>query len=196
VVRAVSAGKFSSFREGAQLSGVWTSSWPKMKAQNRIFPRSCVALACHRCRCFSSPHSHLCRLLSAEASWARWTPVLWPQRWLVVWSRKWHHLRSSVALAFPEAASLCSPHSHLQTARCGDPELSWLPWNLRQKPPKPVDTCPLAPKVAGCLEPKMVLPQKLCGPRLSQKLLASVVHTLTCRLPAAESRNQDGFPGT
>ena len=45
MVRAVSAGKLSSFREGAQLSGVWTSSWLKMKAQNRIFPRSCVALA-------------------------------------------------------------------------------------------------------------------------------------------------------
>jgi hypothetical protein len=45
VVRAVSAGKLSSFREGAQVSGVWTSSWLKMKAQNRIFPRSCVALA-------------------------------------------------------------------------------------------------------------------------------------------------------
>jgi hypothetical protein len=45
VVRAVSAGKLSSFREGAQLSGVWTSSWLRMKAQNRIFPRSCVALA-------------------------------------------------------------------------------------------------------------------------------------------------------
>ena len=28
--------------------------------------------------------------------------------------------------------------------------------------------------------PKMVLPQKLCGSHLSQKLLASVVHTLTC----------------
>jgi hypothetical protein len=28
--------------------------------------------------------------------------------------------------------------------------------------------------------PKMVLPQKLCGSRLFHKLLASVVHTLTC----------------
>ena len=45
MVRALSAGKLSSFREGAQLSGVWTSSWLKMKAQNRIIPRSCVALA-------------------------------------------------------------------------------------------------------------------------------------------------------
>ena len=80
MVRAVSAGKLSSFREGAQLSGVWTSSWLKMKAQNRIFPRSCVALA---------------------------------------------------------------------------------------------------RKVAGCLELKMAPPQKLCGSRLSQKLLASVFHTLT-----------------
>jgi hypothetical protein len=81
VVRAVSAGKLSSFREGAQLSGVWTSSWLKMKAQNRIVPRSCVALA---------------------------------------------------------------------------------------------------RKVAGCLEPKMALPQKHFGSRLSQKLLASVFHTVTC----------------
>jgi hypothetical protein len=80
VVRAVSAGKLSSFREGAQLSGVWTSSWLNMKAQNRIFPRSCVALA---------------------------------------------------------------------------------------------------RKVAGCLELKMAPPQKLSGSRLSQKLLASVFHTLT-----------------
>jgi hypothetical protein len=79
-VSAVSAGKLFSFREGAQLSGVWTSSWLKMKAQNRIFPRSCVALA---------------------------------------------------------------------------------------------------RKVAGCLEPKMAPPQKLCGSCLYQKWLASVFHTVT-----------------
>ena len=79
MLRTVSAGKLSSFIEGAQLSGVWTSSWVKMKAQNRIFPRSCVALA---------------------------------------------------------------------------------------------------REVAGCLEPKMAPPQKLCGYCLSQKLLASVFHTL------------------
>jgi hypothetical protein len=38
----------------------------------------------------------------------------------------------------------------------------------------------LARKVAGSLELKMALPQKLCVSRLSQKLLASVFHTLTC----------------
>ena len=42
----------------------------------------------------------------------------------------------------------------------------------------------------------MALPQKLCGSCLSQKLLASVVHTLTCRLPAAESRNKGGSCGS
>jgi hypothetical protein len=34
----------SSYREGAQISCVWTSSWQKKKAQNRTFPRICVAL--------------------------------------------------------------------------------------------------------------------------------------------------------
>ena len=58
------------------------------------------------------------------------------------------------------------------------------------------DTCALTRKVAGCLELKMVLPQKLCGSCLSQKLLASVFHTLTCRLLATESRNQGGYRGT
>jgi hypothetical protein len=54
VVRAVSAGKLSSFGEGVQLSGVWTSSWLKVKAQNRIFPRSCVALARKVAGCLES----------------------------------------------------------------------------------------------------------------------------------------------
>ena len=39
---------------------------------------------------------------------------------------------------------------------------------------------PLAGKVPGCLEPETGLPQNLCGFCLSQKLFASVVHTLTC----------------
>jgi hypothetical protein len=37
----------------------------------------------------------------AEASRGRWTPVLWPGSWPVVWSRKWCLLRGSVALACP-----------------------------------------------------------------------------------------------
>ena len=63
MVRAVSAGKLSSFGEGVQLSGVWTSSWLKVKAQNRIFPRSCVALAREVASCLESkmsPPQKLC----------------------------------------------------------------------------------------------------------------------------------------
>ena len=63
MVRAVSAGKLSSFGEGVQLSGVWTSSWLKVKAQNRIFPRSCVALARKVAGCLESkmsPPQKLC----------------------------------------------------------------------------------------------------------------------------------------
>ena len=44
MLRALSAGKLS-YREGAQISCFWTSSWSKTKAQNRAFLRSCVALA-------------------------------------------------------------------------------------------------------------------------------------------------------
>jgi hypothetical protein len=47
VLRALSAGKLS-YREGAQISCIWTSSWPKKKAQNRTFLRHCVALAVPR----------------------------------------------------------------------------------------------------------------------------------------------------
>jgi hypothetical protein len=42
----------------------------------------------------------------------------------------------------------------------------------------PRSSVALARKVAGCLEPKMAPSQKLSGSRLSQKLLASVFHTL------------------
>jgi hypothetical protein len=50
---------------------------------------------------------------------------------------------------------------------------------LRHKPLGLGDPCALTRKVAGCLEPKMALPQKLCGSRLSQKWLSSVFHTVT-----------------
>ena len=46
----------------------------------------------------------------------------------------------------PEAASLCSPHFHLQTARRGVPEQKWLSRNLRQKPPGPGGQLSSGPK--------------------------------------------------
>ena len=119
MVRAVSAGKLSSFREGVQLSGVWTSSWLKMKAQNRIFPRSCVALARKVAGCLEpkvSPPQKLCgsrqeggRLSGAEdgaSSEALWlSPV-------------------------PEMAGLCIPHRH----PCSLPsEESWSQGDSRRR---------------------------------------------------------------
>ena len=138
VVRAVSAGKLSSFREGAQLSGVCTSSWLKMKAQNRIFPRSCVALARKVAGCLEpkmAPPQKLCgslqeggRLSGAEGGAA--SEVLWlsPGSWPVVWSRRWRRLRSSLALACPRNGwPLYSTPSLLQPALCGVLEPRRLP---------------------------------------------------------------------
>jgi hypothetical protein len=61
------------------------------------------------------PHPHPCSLPFLESrnqGGSRWslrqkplgpggTPVLSPGRWPVVWSRRWRHLRSSLALACP-----------------------------------------------------------------------------------------------
>jgi hypothetical protein len=58
-----------------------------------------------------------------------------------------------------------------------------------------VDTSPLARKVSGCLEPETWSPQKLCGFHLSQKLLASAVHTLTYVVQSWRNLGtQDGSP--
>jgi hypothetical protein len=77
--------------------------------------------------------------------------------------------------------NFCSPHSHLHSlvserfrTRDGSSRYSG------KAVPGGADTSPLSGKVLGCLEPKWGLPQKLCGFCLSQKLLNSVVHTLTC----------------
>jgi hypothetical protein len=100
VLRALSAGKLS-YREGAQIACVWTSSWPKKKAQNRTFLRSCVALAgprsCQLLWCRLSPvQTKFLSLVEsqnqggapapeAEAVFrARRTPVLWSGRWPAV----------------------------------------------------------------------------------------------------------------
>jgi hypothetical protein len=54
VVRALSAGKLSSYREGAQIPGVWTS----LLAEDEGLKQDLLQKLC----CFCSPHSHLHRL--------------------------------------------------------------------------------------------------------------------------------------
>ena len=128
MVRALSAGKLYSYREGAHISGVQTSllaedEGPKQDLSQK---RCCLGLSqkllasvVHTLTCADdfqqSPGTKVAPTdAEAKTSWAGQTPILWPGRCPDVWS------------------------------------------------------------------PKRGLPQKLCGSRLSQKLLASVVHTLTC----------------
>jgi hypothetical protein len=127
VVRALSAGKLSSYREGAQISGIQTSSWPKMKAQNRILPRSCVALACHRsCQLLQSTHSSVQTTFGRvpEPGWLlpilrQKPPGLGDTRPLAGWvagclePEKGATSEALWLLPIPEAASLRSPHFHL-----------------------------------------------------------------------------------
>ena len=86
----------------------------------------------------------------AEASQARQTPVLWPRRWLVVWSRKWRCLRSSRLSQKLLASVFLTLTCRLPTTESRNRD--GYRGNLRQKAPRPADTCPLAPKVAGCLQ--------------------------------------------
>ena len=130
MVRAFSTGKLSSFREGVQLSGVWTSSWLKMKAQNRIFPRSCVALARKVAGCLElkmAPPQKLCG------------------------PRLFQKLLASIFHTLTRAA--CPPRSpRTKVAPAGALGRNLSGW---------ADPCALTRKVAGCLEPKMAPPQKL-----------------------------------
>jgi hypothetical protein len=81
VVRALSAGKLSSFREGGQLSGVRTCLLADDEGPKQGLSQNLCS--------FCSPHSHLCRLVSAgsgnqdgspgtaaKPSLVGWTPLL------------------------------------------------------------------------------------------------------------------------
>jgi hypothetical protein len=128
VVRALSAGKLSSYREGAQISGVQTSlldehEGPKQDLSQKLccfgLSQKLLVSVVHTLTCADyfrqSPGTKMSPAESvAKPSRSERTPILWPGRCPNVWS------------------------------------------------------------------PKRGMPQNLYGSRLSQKLLASVVHTLTC----------------
>jgi hypothetical protein len=59
VVRALSAGKLSSCREGGQISGIQTC----LLAEDEVPKQDLSQNLCSFC----SPHIHLCRLVSAES---------------------------------------------------------------------------------------------------------------------------------
>jgi hypothetical protein len=126
--------------------------WPKMTPQNRTFPRSCVALACHRNFYLLCAQSHLCRLLFRGVPEPRLLPQFLrhkPPRWgghlfsglggsRMSGAGKGHCLRSSVSPAYPRSCQLLCPHCHLcRLLFSVVPEPRWLPPFLRQKPPGP-----------------------------------------------------------
>jgi hypothetical protein len=118
----------------------------------------------------------------AKGSLPRRTPVLWLGGWPDVWDPK---------RALPQ--KFCGSHlsqklsaSVVHTFTCADsfgrsPGTKMAPADPEAKGSRAGQTPVLWPggwpDVCG---PKRVLPQKLCGSRLSQKLSASVVYTLTC----------------
>ena len=128
MVRALSAGKLSSYREGAQISGIWTSlmaedEGPKQDLSQELccfgLSQKLLASVVHTLTCADyfqrNPATKMVPSdAEAKPSSAGRTPILWPGSSPDVWSLK-----------------------------------------------------------RGLL-------QKFCGSCLSQKLLASVAHTLTC----------------
>jgi hypothetical protein len=130
VLRALSAGKLS-YREGAQISCVWTSFWPKKKAQNRTFLRSCVALAgprsCQLLWCRLSPvQTKIPKFCGVPEP--RWRQLLLrlrpppepgghlssgPDGGRLSAARKGCYLSGSVPLPIPESVWFCDAPSHL-----------------------------------------------------------------------------------
>jgi hypothetical protein len=128
VVRALSAGKLSSYREGAQISGVWTSFLAKDEGPKQDLSQKLCCFGLSQKLLASVVHTLTCadyfqrnrgtKMIPADAEAkpfrAGQTPILWPGSWLDVWSLK--RGASSEALwlpPVPEAVSFCSAHSHL-----------------------------------------------------------------------------------
>ena len=154
MVSVFSAGKLSSCREGAQISGIQTC----LLAENEGLKQGLS----QKMYCLCSLQAHLHRLISegcgtkispalAVRTLPGQTPLLWQGRCPDVWSPK----RGSVLEAVLLLQSSCSPFAVF--------ELTCIDMSLRDpgpqmfsspalKEPSWADTSPLEGKVPGCLE--------------------------------------------
>ena len=99
-------------------------------------------------------------------------PISWPK----IKARNRACPRSWVTSTYP-----CSPHSHLHRLDSeGSRNQDGSPRCSSKAFPGWADTSPLAGKVPGRLEPEKGSASEALWLCLSQKLLASIVHTLTC----------------
>ena len=145
MVRALSAGKLSSYREGVQISGVQTSLLAEDEGQKQDLSQKLCCFG--RCA-----HSHLCRLLFSGVPEPRWLPLFLRQKppgpgghlssgrggGRMSGARKGLCLRSSMAPTCPRSCQLLCAHSHLCRLLFGGVlEPRWLSQILRQRPPGP-----------------------------------------------------------
>ena len=168
MVRALSAGKLSSYREGAQISGIWTSLLAEDEGPKQGLSQKLCS--------FCSWHSHLHRLVSERSQTRDGSPrcsdkALTGRMDTSTLAGKVPRclkpeMRSATEalclLPVPEFVSFCISHSHLSRLvskgsgdQDGSPRCSGKALLGR------ADTFPLAGKVPGCLEPKRGLSQKL-----------------------------------
>jgi hypothetical protein len=196
VVRALSASKLSSYREGAQISGVRTSPLAKDEGPKQDLSQKLCCVGLSQKLLASVVYTLTCvdyfwqslrnKMSSADAeanpSRAVWTPILWPGSSPDVWSPK----RGLPQKLCGSCLSQKLLASVVHTLTCANyfqqsPRTKMAPANAEAKPSRTGRTPVLWPGMwPDVWSPKRGLPQKLYGSHLSQKLLASVVHTLTC----------------
>jgi hypothetical protein len=164
VVCALSAGKLSSYREGAQIYGVRTSLLAKKKAQNSTFPAAKLLWPVPEAVRFCILHSHLCRIL-LEDSWNQDVCSRCSAQVLPAWAdpyplvgkvarclgpKKGASLEALWLPPVPAAVSFCIPHSHLcRILSAGSQNQDVCCWCSGKALPGRADPYPLA----GCLGP-------------------------------------------
>jgi hypothetical protein len=94
VVRAVSAGKLSSCREGAQISGVWISLLAEDEGLKQGLSQKLLASVVHTLTCSDLSQGDQGTKVAppgatAKPSQVGRTPLLWQGRCPNVWSPKW-----------------------------------------------------------------------------------------------------------